>query len=90
MHVHSVVLYDTISRKYTYDTVYIWCQYLMMENIDKLDEFLVICQNFPYQTFLLALATANLQLHQYFIHEIFLNVNSYKNYFPYQKFVPYN
>ena len=32
-----------------------WCKFLMRENIDKIDEFLVIYQNFPYQIFLLAI-----------------------------------
>ena len=35
-------------------------QFLMRENIDKIDEFLVSHQNFPYQIFLLAMASVAL------------------------------
>ena len=36
----------------------IWCKFLIRENTDEIDEFLVICQNFPYQIFLLNQARA--------------------------------
>ena len=57
-------------------------------NIDKIDKFLVICQNFSYQIILANVALGQWpQFHQYFIHQIFLNANF--SIFPSQRFVPY-
>ena len=58
-----------------------WLKFLMKENIDEITKFLLNCQNFPYQTFLLAIA--NLVLAS-FINTSFVKFSQcqYVNIFP--------
>ena len=62
------------ARTHTHIPYIIWGKFLMRENDDVIDKFLVIISsNFPYQTF--PLVTANVaratHVHQYFIHRFF-------------------
>ena len=85
-HRKSTVVHNTPNKTIYYCDLYtVWCRFLLRENIDKIDKFLVIHQNFPNQVFLLAIANvvpATVLLIIYSSNSSqsqFLNISFFKN-----------
>ena len=73
--------------------VAVWYKFLMRESIesnDKIDEFLMIHQNFPYKVFLLTIVYAVLATVLSIFYSLNISQCQFVNIFPYQKFVSYS
>ena len=65
-----------------------WLKFMMRENINEITKFLVNCQNFPYQIFLLAIANLALATVSLILHSSnFLNADL--SIFSFAKFTPH-
>jgi len=61
----------------------VWCKFLMGKNIDEFDEFLSVCQHFPYQNFPLIIF-CHLPARQLNVQGVITSIRAHAKFFPVQ------